>query len=213
MTSKTSATKTRPKRGKFIVFEGIDGSGKSSLMEAAHEFLQKRGIEVFLTRQPGGSPIGEKIRTILKESAPSLQTEALLFAASFAESLNTLINPILKKGTWVVSDRWTDSMRAYQCGGRGLPEKEIEQIIAFASPQKPDLTILCDPDPRTAERRLRSRGEKDKFEVSLTFQKRVSEYYRAHYGPRTRFIDTGRFKQETCTAAIQDILSEQFFKK
>jgi dTMP kinase len=107
-------------RGKFITFEGIDGAGKSSHMADAAAFLADQGRTVLSTREPGGTPLGEKLRELLLHQAMHLETEALLMFAARREHLERVIEPALERGDWVICDRFSDATYAYQSGGRGL---------------------------------------------------------------------------------------------
>ena len=106
-------------KGKFITFEGIDGAGKSTHVDASAALLRQRGVEVVVTREPGGTPLGEKLRALLLAEPMSVETETLLMFAARCEHVATVIAPALERGAWVISDRFTDATRAYQGGGRG----------------------------------------------------------------------------------------------
>lgn len=182
-------------QGKFLTFEGIDGSGKSSIISAVQKYLTISGVSCLTTRQPGGSTLGEHVRELLKNPQTRIGsvTEVLLFAASFHECWNTLISPALSSGTWVLCDRWTDSTLAYQCGGRGLPEATVREILQAAAPIEPDLTIFCNTLPETAARRISERGAADRFEAEgLALQKFVHEFYleKTCKKDRVHIIDT-----------------------
>lgn len=150
--------------GKFITFEGGEGCGKSTQVRRLKFELEKRGIKVLLTREPGGTSLAEKIRALLKdelEDPPCDRTELLLFLAARAQLTEKVIAPALAAGTWVVSDRFSDSTVAYQGYGRGLPLPLIRTANDFACGEiRPDLTVLLEVDPATAAERMRRR-EKD----------------------------------------------------
>jgi dTMP kinase len=150
--------------GKFITFEGGEGCGKSTQVRRLKFELEKLGIKVLLTREPGGTSLAEKIRALLKdelEDPPCDRTELLLFLAARAQLTEKVIAPALAAGTWVVSDRFSDSTVAYQGYGRGLPLPLIRIANDFACGEiRPDLTVLLEVDPATAAERMRRR-EKD----------------------------------------------------
>ena len=148
-------------RGKFITFEGGEGCGKCTQVRRLRDALESRGVKVLLTREPGGTPLAEKVRSLLKDEAgdpPCDRTELLLFLAARAQLVRNVIRPALESGTWVVSDRFSDSTLAYQGYGRGLPLDVVRAANDFACEGlKPDLTLLLDVDPATARARMRGR--------------------------------------------------------
>ena len=148
-------------RGRFITFEGGEGCGKSTQVVRLAAALEERGLKVLLTREPGGTRLSELIRTLLKDEAedpPVDRAELLLFLAARAQLVRNVIAPALEAGTWVISDRFSDSTVAYQGYGRGLPVDFVRQANDFACEGlRPDLTFLLDLDPATAERRMRGR--------------------------------------------------------
>ena len=115
-------------RGKFITFEGIDGAGKTTQIQALQRFLTDRGIEVVRTREPGGTPLGEKIRALLLNDDMNLMAETLLFFAARSQHITDVIVPALQRGAWVLSDRFTDATYAYQVGGKGF---EAQKVLAL----------------------------------------------------------------------------------
>ncbi|WP_217619201.1 dTMP kinase, partial [Achromobacter sp. GbtcB20] len=132
-------------RGKFLTVEGIDGAGKSTHIGFIADFLAARGRQVVATREPGGTPLGEKLRALLLHEKMHLETEALLMFASRREHMAQVIEPNLAAGAWVLSDRFTDASFAYQSGGRGLDRTRLEALEAWAHPHlQPDLTLLFD---------------------------------------------------------------------
>ena len=149
------------KRGKFITFEGGEGCGKSTQVRRLKAALESRGVKVLLTREPGGTPLAEKVRSLLKDETgdpPCDRAELLLFLAARAQLVLNVIRPALESGTWVVSDRFSDSTLAYQGYGRGLPLDVVRAANDFACEGlKPDLTLLLDVDPATARARMRGR--------------------------------------------------------
>ena len=148
--------------GKFITFEGPEGSGKSTHIRLLAEFLKSRGLEVTLTREPGGTPMGEAIRKLLQHNgsgeSPVARTEVLLFLASRAQHVEKVIRPALAVGKWVLCDRFEDSTFAYQGYGRGFDLAALREANTFATGGlRPDLTILLDVLPETSRMRLKAR--------------------------------------------------------
>ncbi len=148
--------------GKFITFEGPEGSGKSTHIRLLATFLREQGIRVTLTREPGGTPLGEAIRGLLQHNgsgeAPVGRAEVLLFLASRAQHVERLIRPALEAGNWVLCDRFDDSTLAYQGYGRGFDLNELLAVNHFAvGGLKPDLTVLLDVTPETSRARLATR--------------------------------------------------------
>ncbi|MBR2837597.1 MAG: dTMP kinase [Kiritimatiellae bacterium] len=148
-------------RGRFITFEGGEGCGKSTQVVRLRDALVSRGVKVLLTREPGGTPVAEAIRGILKDpsgEAPCDVAELMLFLAARAQLVRNVIRPALDAGTWVVSDRFSDSTIAYQGYGRGLPLDEVRRANDFAcGGLSPDMTLLLDVAPETALARRRRR--------------------------------------------------------
>ena len=148
-------------RGRFITFEGGEGCGKSTQVRRLKEALECEGIEVVLTREPGGTWLSEEIRHLIKDQttdAPCDRSELLLFLAARAQLVRNVIRPALEAGKWVVSDRFSDSTLAYQGYGRGLPLDILRTANDFACDGlKPDLTLLLDVAPETAAARMRGR--------------------------------------------------------
>ena len=169
-------------RGKFITVEGIEGVGKSTNIAVLVERIEAAGHEVLTTREPGGTPFAEDIRDILMnrrdEPVPEIAELLLMFAArSF--NVNNVIRPALEKGTWVVCDRFTDSSRAYQGGGRGLPMETIDAMAEWVHGDTwPDLTILLDAPVDVGMSRAGSRSEPDRIEQERhDFFERVRDCY------------------------------------
>ena len=152
-------------RGRFITFEGIDGAGKSTHIAAVQALLQARGIDVLLTREPGGTPAGEALRELVLRVPMSTRTETLVMFAARAEHVEQLIVPALQAGRWVLCDRFTDATYAYQCGGRGLAQAQVAALEAWVHPDlQPDLTLLFDIDPAIAAARPARPRAADRFE-------------------------------------------------
>ncbi len=167
-------------RGKFITFEGIDGAGKSTHIATVVELLQRRGLTVVATREPGGTPLGEKLRELLLHEPMHLETEALLMFAARREHLAQVIEPALDRGDWVVCDRFSDATYAYQGGGRGLDKTKFLELERWVHGHlQPDLTFLFDLPPDVAGERIARDGRQlDKFEKEVAeFHVRVRNAY------------------------------------
>jgi dTMP kinase len=166
--------------GRLIAFEGVEGAGKSTQLELLRRALEGRGREVVVTREPGGTPAGERIRGLLLDPAAELhpRTEALLFAAARAELVERVIRPGLERGAVVLCDRYLDSSLAYQGGARGLGRGPVEEVNRFATGGLlPDLVVLLDLDP--AEGLRRRRRDPDRIEgQDLDFHRRVRDAFR-----------------------------------
>ncbi|QDZ27651.1 dTMP kinase [Noviherbaspirillum sp. UKPF54] len=183
--------------GKFITFEGIDGAGKSTHIAFVAELLKARGLRVVVTREPGGTPLGEKLRELLLHEKMHLETEALLMFASRREHLAQVIEPALARGDWVISDRFTDATFAYQGGGRKLALDKLAVLEQWVHPHlQPDLTLLFDVPLAVARARLDATRELDKFEQEKAdfFDATRREYLRraAEFPDRFRIIDSTR---------------------
>lgn len=167
-------------RGRFITFEGIDGAGKSTQIDALEALAANAGHEPVRTREPGGTPVGEAIRSLLLHDDMGARAETLLFFAARAEHVEKKIRPALEAGRWVLSDRFTDATYAYQAGGKGFPGAEVEALERWTLGDfAPDLTILFDLSPETAAARIAARGgDLDRFErEGRAFFCRVREAY------------------------------------
>lgn len=184
-----------PARGRFITFEGIDGAGKSSQIAFVTGLLRARGLKVVATREPGGTPLGEKLRELLLHEPMHLETEALLMFAARREHLAALIEPALARGEWVVCDRFSDATWAYQGGGRGLEREKFAQLERWVHGHlQPDLTLLFDLPHTVAQGRIAAQARGlDRFEQERAeFHERVRAAYleRAAAAPaRIRLID------------------------
>ena len=210
--------------GQFITFEGPEGSGKSTQIRLLTERLEARGIKVVQTREPGGTATGEMIRNLLQHDAAgeplSDRSELLLFTASRAQLMNSVILPALERGEWVLCDRFIDSTLAYQGYARGMEVSVLDQINEFAIyGRKPELTILLDLDVETGFSRLESRyastdESHDRFECEdRSFHERVRGGYHqlADRAPeRFRVIDSTRpietVSEEVWTAVREALL-------
>jgi len=181
--------------GKFITFEGIDGAGKSTHIAFVADYVKQRGVELVSSREPGGTPLGEKLRELVLHEKMHLETEALLVFASRREHIAQVIKPALARGAWVISDRFTDSSFAYQGGGRGLDLAKLEALEQWVHPDlQPDLTLLFDVPLDVARARLDATRELDKFEQEKAdfFAATRNEYLRraAQFPQRFRVIDS-----------------------
>ncbi|QGZ42851.1 dTMP kinase [Pseudoduganella flava] len=182
-------------RGRFITFEGIDGAGKSTHIQYVADLIRARGIELVSSREPGGTPLGEKLRELVLHEPMHLETEALLVFASRREHIAQVIEPALARGAWVISDRFTDASFAYQGGGRGLDLIKIDTLANWVHPELwPDLTILFDVPLEVARARLDATRQLDKFEQEKAdfFSAARNEYLRraAQDPKRFRVIDS-----------------------
>ena len=186
-------------RGRFVTFEGIDGAGKSTQIAFVEHWLRGRGVDVLLTREPGGTPIGETLRELILHRPMQPRTETLLMFAARCEHVLAVIEPALAAGRWVLCDRFTDATYAYQCGGRGVPEADVATLEHWVhAGLQPDLTLLFDLEPAIAAERLARAQRSDRFEAEQRdFFTRVRELYlaRARAEPR-RFVvvDTAQDK-------------------
>lgn len=185
--------------GKFISIEGIEGAGKSTQLAFIQNYLREQGKTVVVTREPGGTELGEKIRTLLlspSETPMAVNTELLLMFAARAEHVAQVITPALKRGDWVISDRFTDATFAYQGGGRGIERQRIEQIAQWTlSGLQPDITFLFDLPVEVGQQRVISRNEDiDRFEQEkVDFFQKIRDCYlqRAQDDPtRIKVIDS-----------------------
>ncbi len=169
-------------RGLFITVEGGEGVGKSTNIAFLQQQLAEQGVDLLVTREPGGSRLGEAIRQLLlavDDEAVDPMAELLLIFAARAQHIRTRIEPALAAGQWVLSDRFTDATYAYQCGGRGIDRDAVsalEQLVQGSL--RPDCTLLLDAPVATGMARARGRGELDRFErEELAFFERVRRAY------------------------------------
>jgi len=153
------------KKGKFITLEGMDGAGKSTHIPTILALLQARGLEVVSTREPGGTALGEQLRTLLLHEPMHAETETLLMFAARREHIANVIAPALARGAYVLSDRFTDATYAYQCGAKGVLPEKIKQLENWVQGDlRPDATLLFDVPVEVSIKRLASAREPDKFE-------------------------------------------------
>ncbi|GJJ01891.1 thymidylate kinase [Duganella rhizosphaerae] len=182
-------------RGKFITFEGIDGAGKSTHIAFVGDYLKARGVDLVSSREPGGTPLGEKLRELVLHEKMHLETEALLMFASRREHIAQVIEPALHRGAWAISDRFTDASFAYQGGGRGMDLAKLEALEQWVHPHlQPDLTLLFDVPLEVARARLDATRSLDKFEQEKAdfFASTRNEYLRraTQFASRFRVIDS-----------------------
>ena len=169
---------------KFITFEGIDGAGKSTHLAWFADALRQRGLNVVVTREPGGTPLGEQLREILLDQPMSVGTEAMLMFAARLEHIEQVIKPALRADKWVISDRFSDASFAYQGGGRGMDWERLRQLEQWVHPDlQPDLTVFFDVPVEVARLRLVSNASLDRFEQE---QADFFERVRAGYCRRVR---------------------------
>ena len=184
-----------PQRGKFITLEGVDGAGKSTHLAWIAERLRAAGREVVVTREPGGTPLGERLRALLLSEPMHIETETMLMFAARREHLARVIAPALETGRWVLSDRFTDATYAYQGGGRGLSSDRIAALERWVHGDlQPDLTLYFDLSVEVARERLAaSESTPDRFEREAAgFFERVRSTYlerAAAHPQRIRVID------------------------
>jgi dTMP kinase len=187
-------------RGKFITVEGVEGVGKSTNIDFLSGLIEARGFEVLKTREPGGTPMAERIREMLLEHAAEDlpdTAELLLFFAARSLHISNKIRPALRAGTWVVCDRFTDASRAYQGAGRGLDMVKINTLADWVQEDlRPDLTLLLDAPAEVGMQRAEQRGAADRLESEqVDFYRRVREGYLALAAAepeRFRIVDAGQ---------------------
>jgi dTMP kinase len=197
-------------RGKLITLEGIDGAGKSTHVATVSDLLRARGVEVVVTREPGGTPLGERLRTVLLSEPMTVDTETLLMFAARREHIARVIAPALAAGRWVVSDRFTDATYAYQGAGGGVAVDRIAILERWVNDAlKPDLTLVFDVPVQVALARL-PRERKDRFESEDSpYFERVRAAYleRAAAEPRRIRVIDGRGAVEDIKKEVEKIIS------
>jgi len=207
-------------RGCFITVEGTEGVGKSSNIAFIQATLQQAGIEVVVTREPGGTKLGEEVRELLldhRHSGMSSDAELLLMFAARAQHIEQVIKPALDKGQWVLCDRFTDATYAYQGGGRGISNERIATLETWVQGSlRPDITMLLDLPVEIGLARAGARGAADRFEKEQqTFFEQVRNAYLAQAKQsreRYRIIDASRTLdevQQQIAGVLQPILAEQ----
>ena len=207
-------------KGMFLTVEGVEGVGKSTHIETVRVFLESQGISCTVTREPGGTPVAERIRELLlgvdQEDSLIGLSELLLVFAARAQHLERVIKPALAQGKWVICDRFTDATYAYQGGGRDLDLSIIASLESLVQGElKPDLTIILDLDPRIGIQRARERGKLDRFErEDLEFFNKVRQAYldiAAAEPKRCMVIDASQ-NLETVKSELLKVLQSRLMK-
>ena len=197
-------------RGRFITFEGIDGAGKSTQIEVVANALRARGLPLVITREPGGTPLGEALREVILHQPMTTTAETLLMFAARAEHLERVIRPALGHGTWVLCDRFTDATYAYQAGGRGMSGERIAELEQWLHPDlQPDLTLLIDVPPEVAAQRLARARSADRFEAEqVDFFARVRRAYldRAGGEPQRFIVIDGTQPADVIGARLAELM-------
>ncbi|MDE2182115.1 MAG: dTMP kinase [Alphaproteobacteria bacterium] len=210
------------KPGRFITFEGGEGTGKSTQARLLSKALEARGIACVVTREPGGSPGAEEIRNLLVKGEPGrwdVLPETLMLYAARADHLERTIKPALAEGRWVISDRFSDSSYAYQGAGRGLNRETVRRIEAIAIGDfKPDLTLVLDLPTDTGLRRTKTRGSGDtRFEqFDAPFHERMRKAFldiARRAADRCVVIDAGKNEAEVAEAVLAAVVKRFSLKK
>ncbi|MFW5885878.1 MAG: dTMP kinase [Halanaerobium sp.] len=205
--------------GFFITFEGIEGSGKTTQINLLADYLQQKGFEVVVSREPGGTDLGEKIRQLLLDTqydSMDYRTEILLYAADRAQHVKEIIKPALKQGKIVISDRFADSNLAYQAAGRGLDYELVYQINDWVIDSTwPDLTLLLDIDIKEGLKRARAlsldeAGDRLEREVDDFHQRVRDAYLKMAEAERFALVDAGGTKEEV-QKEIKKIIARRLF--
>jgi dTMP kinase len=188
------------REGRFITFEGGEGAGKSTQVALLAERLRATGLETVVTREPGGTPLGEAIRALVLDAEPEPVTELLLFAAARAEHVAKVIRPALAHGTWVVSDRFVDSTRVYQGVLGGVSQALIAAVEAGSvAPTFPDLTVILDIPAGEGQKRTEARGALSRFDAAdADYHERLRQAFRdiAEGEPRRCLVIDGTLKPD-----------------
>ena len=198
-------------RGKFITLEGMDGAGKSTHIPDIIKLLEGKGVEVISTREPGGTVLGEQLRTLLLNEPMHPETETLLMFAARREHIAQIIEPALSRGAWVLSDRFTDATYAYQSGGRGVLANKVIELEAWVQGSlQPDLTLLFDVPVEVSVARLAGARTPDKFErESPDFFTKIRNAYldRARNNPKRFCIINSNQALEDVKAEVKNVIS------
>lgn len=198
-------------RGKFITLEGMDGAGKSTHIPDIIKLLKDKGVEVVSTREPGGTALGEQLRTLLLNEPMHPETETLLMFAARREHIAQIIEPALARGAWVLSDRFTDATYAYQCGGRGVLANKVIDLEAWVQGGlQPDLTLLFDVPVEISVARLATARTPDKFErESAEFFTKIRNAYldRANRNPNRFCIINSNQALDDVKAEVKSVIS------
>lgn len=195
-------------KNRFITIEGGDGAGKSTFIGVIKEYLEKLGHEVVLTREPGGTTLGERIRELVLNEEMSLSTETMLMFAARAEGLDKIVKPALSEGKWVICDRFTDSTQAYQCSAKGYPEGKLRALESVVQDElKPGITFVFDVPLHVSKARLAKTGKTpDKFEgQNDNFKELVNQGYKniVKQNPnRCKLIDSSQTIQDTADQVL-----------
>lgn len=197
---------------KFITLEGVDGAGKSTHIPTIANLLRAQGREVLVTREPGGTPLGESLRELLLHEAMHPETETMLMFAARREHLEQVIKPALQRGIYVLSDRFTDATFAYQCGGRGVSPDKIRQLETWVQGDfQPDVTLLFDVPVAVSTQRLAGARDPDRFErENSDFFERIRQIYLARateFPQRFRIIDSGKTVDDITKVLEKIVLS------
>ena len=201
---------------KFITLEGMDGAGKSTHIPNIIAQLEARGLEVVSTREPGGTPLGEQLRDLLLHQPMHPETETLLMFAARREHIENVIAPALKRGAYVLSDRFTDATFAYQCGAKGVAYEKIKQLETWVQDQgkinvQPDATLLFDVPVEVSLARLKNAREPDKFErEGAAFFEKLRNVYlaRAQQNPERFYVIDANQSLEAVKLQVHKTLEE-----
>jgi dTMP kinase len=197
-------------RGRFITFEGIDGAGKSTQIDVVANTLRVRGIELIITREPGGTPLAEALRVLVLNEPMGPATETLLLFAARSDHLERVLRPALAAGQWVLCDRFTDATYAYQAGGRGMSTERIAALEQWVHPDlQPDLTLLFDVPPEVAAQRLATARTADRFESErVEFFSAVRRHYleRAAAFPSRFFVVDSTASPEVIRRQLMELM-------
>lgn len=193
---------------RFIAFEGLDGSGKTTLIQGIASALKHNGVPFCITREPGGTKLGEELRHFLLKTdgeVPTPRTELLLYEAIRSQHVDTFIRPQLEKGQWILCDRFIASSLAFQAAGRNLNEKDVSWLNMFATHNLiPDLTILLKLDPKQCKKRRQNRKE-DRFEKeNFSFHQKILESYekQAKENKDSWFVINAELPKETVLSTV-----------
>ena len=209
-------TSANAKRGVFISLDGIDGAGKTTHLQAIQAWMTQQNLPFVMTREPGGTPLGESLRALLLDPATQIsnETECLLMFAARQQHLQDVIEPALTQGTHVISDRFTDATFAYQGGGRGLPWHKIATLEQWVQAGlQPDLTLLLDVPLEVSMGRIEKSREKDRFEQEQAeFFTRVRNAYkqRAQAAPERYALINAHRERELVSADVLAAVARLF---
>lgn len=195
-------------RGRFVTVEGIDGAGKSTQLARLEALLRERGIDVLVTREPGGTPLGERVRQLLLHEPMGARAETLLVFAARAQHVDSVVEPALAAGRSVLCDRFTDATYAYQGGGRGVDDQFVAALEQWVHPRlQPDVTFLFDIAPEVAATRVAASRDADRFETEeRDFFARVRASYlqRAQRFPERFVVIDGALDPQAVTRLVRE---------